>query len=184
MVDGKPYQVVSVIDGGEIHAPSIIPTKEGYYFKHWITEDKVTYTYPFIPKTDVELFAEFAFSYTEILYSHFGVDKTIYPYVFIEKDASNYIRIFFATSYNGTYISSSSGNYMWTQQYVIKAEDNFPTNSNYGDVVNFVVNKLTPTLNTSKGTQTVRSDYVIWTNVDFTQNSLLTHVTTKYYIGD
>ena len=90
IVDGEPYELVSVKDGNAIDIPATEPTSENGTFNGWMNgEEKVEF--PFAPSEDVELNALFIYSVLPLLYEHFEFDPIEYPFVGIQ----------YSTQYNG-----------------------------------------------------------------------------------
>lgn len=98
MVDGEPYEVVSVKDGNEVNAPTK-PTKEGEYLKGWKTSESDYIAFPYIPTGSITLFSEFAKLLSDLLYFKLGVSRSEYPHFHIEKNVyevgSNLVRVRF-----------------------------------------------------------------------------------------
>lgn len=82
-VDGQDYYVASCKENGSVSEP---PTPKGK-MADWKKDGKLV-TFPFIPSGNIELTGEFT-STVDVLYTHFSIDKTIYPTIVIQITPSN-----------------------------------------------------------------------------------------------
>jgi hypothetical protein len=97
MVDGEPYEVVSVKDGNSVNSPSGTPTSENGEFGKWSLNGSDV-TFPYTPTEDSEFIAMFELV-SQKLYERFGVDRNTYPYIVIKEFpytlTSRAVRIYF-----------------------------------------------------------------------------------------
>jgi hypothetical protein len=82
MVDGEPYEVVSVKNGNSVNAPTE-PTKEGYEFINWNDIDGNIVSFPITPTEDIVISTQLSEkpSYLIQLARAFGVDTNTYSHV-------------------------------------------------------------------------------------------------------
>ncbi len=96
MVDGKPYEVVSVKDGNSVNAPSGIPTSENGDFAGWKI-DGADAKFPCIPSKDTDIVALFTNNIGRI-YEKLNIDREAYPYLVIHCNGV-YNYIYFCANY-------------------------------------------------------------------------------------
>jgi hypothetical protein len=106
MVDGEPYEVVSVKDGNSVNAP-INPTSENGGFDSWEI-DGTKVTFPYTPTNNITMNAVF-YDGVDLLYTKFNIDRTAYPNVFLHVEPDG--RIF------SLYFLSPEAGYTWKQGY-------------------------------------------------------------------
>ena len=98
MVDGEPYEVVSVKDGNSVTAPSGTPVSDEGNFDGWSLNGE-SVSFPFIPTEDVELTAIYL-SLIDTLYECCNITKETYPYIFIvesrQGELSNFYKVYFS----------------------------------------------------------------------------------------
>jgi hypothetical protein len=97
MVDGEPYEVVSVKDGNSVNEPTT-PEKEDLMFAGWLDSENALTSFPLTPTDNIELLAKFDYTLETQLYNFYGVSKADYPYVLIEM-TSSYMYLHFLSSY-------------------------------------------------------------------------------------
>lgn len=63
MVDGEPYEIVSVKDGNSVNAPATPPSESGIV--KWLLDNQEV-SFPYIPTNNIELDANISMNHTEI----------------------------------------------------------------------------------------------------------------------
>ena len=96
MVDGEPYQIVTVKKGQTVSAPNIEPIKEDFVFANWGVND-VGVIFPVTPDKDIELTALFTESQVSQIYHIAGVDRKQYPEFLLDRSNWGMVYLFFGT---------------------------------------------------------------------------------------
>lgn len=171
MVDGEPYEVVSVKDGNSVNAPSGIPTSDEGNFDGWSLNGN-TILFPYTPTEDVELIATFL-SLIDTLYDRLNVDKETYPYILIKDNFYDGQHTYEAYVTKQKNLINSSGNFYFTGFYCMRSNtitfDN-PDDAPIGvtNILRFIFDNYASTLEKPSGTHnhSVGETCTYYTNTD------------------
>jgi hypothetical protein len=174
LADGKPYEIVSVTDGNKVNAPSGTPTSENGLFVAW-QESGARVNFPYPPTKDVEINALFVKSLADKIYTYYGIDKNVYPYVFLGYSSHyDHARIIFSEKVKKDQINVyAPDTYRFCDPVTIIDAD-FP--ADYNDIeaiINFFLKNVDSVPYTSTGACTVFNSYTytVWTNADVYQGA-------------
>ena len=165
LADGEPYEIVSVKSGNYVNAPATEPTSENGVFLNWQDSDNNTVNFPYLPKSDITLYAFITESQAERLYTFFDVDKEIYKYVFVIK-RGNTMGIYFTEYCTSTVIGPKNYKTHFTNNCTYN--DTFPEENNVEAVITFFITKckMNNFLDSTDIVLQPTSEYTIWTNAD------------------
>ena len=105
-------------------------------------------------------------SQVDRLYSHFGVDKTTYPYVAIYTDTrGNGIYLKFANAYSTDHFGGQYSACLFPQGYLVQETDNFPEHTDIEGIVSFAIEHMPTELTEGKGYTLSSSVMVWWCNI-------------------
>lgn len=139
MVDGEPYEVVSVKDGNSVNVPNETPTSDEGTFLNWLLNGTAV-SFPFVPQENTEFIGNFG-SALQPLYAHTGINPIDYGDAFIRFISSGttvsilFMALKTGTSYSDGFIRSSEAYYRSYETY--ENVTNVPTNIK--EIVDFLI---------------------------------------------
>ncbi len=167
LVDGEPYEIVSVKNGNFVSKPLTDPTSPNGVFISWQNSDNVPVNFPYPPNGDVTLYALITEPQAERLYTFFGVDKESYPYIFVTKrdDDTDTMGVYFTEYCTSTVIGPKDYKTHFTNNCTYDTSL-FPEESNVEAVITFFLTdcRLNNFLDSTKIALSPTSEYTIWTN--------------------
>lgn len=114
-------------------------------------------------------------SLVDQLYEHYGVDKTVYPYVFLKMNAGGYMDVYFTEYCTSNRIGGATKRVLFSKQVTVDLTT-FPESTDYASVVAFFIESVPIGF-------TERKDYLTWNSFDTWWTNAEQFVGDKYMAG-
>lgn len=136
-----------------------------YIASEWRLEDGTTIEFPYVPTSDLNVYAYIRKSWAKQLYEHYNIDPSVYPYlaiyVYKNKETKNYFYVAFGSAIATDGRELTAPTYIGAK-YKYSSVDYYDVDS----VMNWILSNVTVSSQTYGTSNNDSSDYYYYTNYD------------------